>query len=223
MIMRLPKGRAIIAGILILTFAIPLVAYPVMPDRMASHWGASGEVNGYLPKILGLFIVPVISAALTLLFLVIPRIDPLRENIGKFMNAYERFVITILAFLLYVFLLTILWNTGMRFNITQLLSPAFGVLFYACGVLIGKAKRNWFIGIRTPWTLSSDRVWDRTRAIGGKLFRIAGVLALGGVVFPGIAWLLMLGPVLLITGYLVVYSYLEFRSEERSVVPKGQS
>jgi len=212
--MQFSKGRAIIAGILILTFATAVVAYPYLPDQLASHWGASGQVNGYLPKIWGLFIVPAISAALVLLFLLIPRIDPLRKNIAKFMDAFEQFIIVILAFLYYVFLLTILWNTGMRFSLSQVLSPAFGVLFYACGILVGKAKRNWFIGIRTPWTLSSDRVWEKTHAIGGKLFRLAGVLALGGLVLSGIAWLFILGPILLITAYLVVYSYLEYRKEE---------
>jgi uncharacterized membrane protein len=221
--MHLTKGRAIIAGILILTFAVAIVAYPFLPDRFASHWGASGEVNGYLPKVWGLFIVPVISAALTLLFMAIPRIDPLKNNISKFKDAYEQFIIIILAFLLYVSLLTILWNLGIRFNITQLLSPAMGALFYACGILIGKAKRNWFIGIRTPWTLSSDRVWDKTHAIGGRLFRIAGVLALGGIVFPGIAWLFLLGPILVISIYLVVFSYLEFRNEERSGITRAES
>ena len=208
------KGRFIIAGILILTFTSAFVAYPFLPDRLASHWGVSGEVNGYLPKIWGLFVIPVISAALALLFLLIPRIDPLRKNIAKFMDAYEQFVIVILAFLFYVSLLTIFWNLGTKFTITQLLSPAMGALFYACGTLISRAKRNWFIGIRTPWTLSSDRVWDKTHAIGGKLFRIAGVIALGGILLPGIAWLFLLCPVLAVSAYLVVFSCLEYRKEE---------
>jgi len=223
MIMHLPKSRVIIAGILILTFAIAIIAYPFMPDVMASHWGFSGEANGYMPKIWALFLVPVISVGLALLFLLIPRIDPLRKNIEKFMDAYEQFIIVILIFLLYISLLAILWNLRYRFDITQLLSPAFGVLFYACGILISKAKRNWFIGIRTPWTMSSDRVWDKTHAIGGKLFRLAGILALGGVIFPGMAWFLMLAPVLLITGYLVVYSYLEFKKEGEGIVPSPHS
>jgi len=213
LIVHFTRSHAIIAGILILTFAIAITSYPFMPDPMASHWGFSGEVNGYMPRTWALLLVPFISAGLALLFLLIPRIDPLRENIGSFRRAYDLFVIGILLFLLYVSLLVILWNLGIRFNITMLLSPAMGALLYACGILIGKAKRNWFIGIRTPWTLSSDRVWDRTHAIGGKLFRLAGVLAFLGILFPGIAWLLMLGPVLAITGYLVVYSYLEYQKE----------
>jgi uncharacterized membrane protein len=213
LIMHLTRSRVIILGILILTFAVAVIAYPFMPDLMASHWGFSGETNGYLPKIWGLFLVPLISAVLSLLFFAIPRIDPLKENIRMFRADFDRFVMVILLFLLYLQVLVIAWNFGIRFNITQLLSPAMGALFYACGILIGKAKRNWFIGIRTPWTLSSDRVWDKTHAIGGKLFRIAGILAFGGVVFPGIALLVLLGPVLIITGYLVVYSYLEFKKE----------
>ena len=221
--MHLTKNRAIIAGILILTFATAIVAYPYLPDQLASHWGASGQVNGYLPKIWGLFIIPAISAALALLFLLIPRIDPLRKNIAKFMDAFEQFVIIILTFLLYISLVTILWNTGIRFSIGQVLSPGLGAVFYACGILIGKAKRNWFIGIRTPWTLSSDRVWDRTHAIGGKLFRLAGVLALGGLLLPEIAWLFILGPVLLFSAYLVVYSYLEYRREEEEGKPSGSA
>jgi uncharacterized membrane protein len=211
--MHLPPARTIIAGVLVLTFALSIIAYPFMPALMASHWGFSGEVNGYMPRTWGLFLLPVISAGLALLLLLIPRIDPLKENIKKFRTTYDHFIIIFLLFLLYIQALVILWNLGTRFNITQLLSPAFGVLFYACGLLTERAKRNWFIGIRTPWTLSSERVWDRTHAVGGRLFKIAGILAFLGALLPGIVWLLILGPVLIITVYLVVYSYLEYQKE----------
>ena len=209
-----PGSRTIIVGILILTFAIPIIAYPFMPEPMASHWGLSGEANGYLPKFWGLFLVPFISAGLALLFLIIPRIDPLKKNYPQFRPAYDLFVVVILLFLLYLSVLVILWNLGMKFSMTQVLAPAFGALLYTCGVLIGNAKRNWFVGIRTPWTLSSERVWEKTHALGGKLFRAAGLLALLGAVLPGIAWLLFIAPVLLISVYLVVYSYLEYQKEE---------
>ena len=218
--MHLPKNRMIIAGILLLTFAVAFIAYPSMPDPIATHWGLSGKADGYLPRIWGLFLVPLISTGLAFLLLLIPRIDPLKENIERFRETYEYFIAILLLFLLYVSLLVIAWNLGVRFNIAQVLSPAFGVLLYACGVLVGKAKRNWFIGIRTPWTLSSDRVWDRTHAVGGRLFKIAGILALLGALFPGIVWLLILGPVFLISICLVVYSYLEYRKDEGRV-PKA--
>jgi uncharacterized membrane protein len=215
-IMHIPKSRMIIAGILLLTFAISLAAYPSMPVLMATHWGLSGEANGYLPRIWGLFLVPLISAGLTILFLLIPRIDPLKANIAKFRDTFDHFIAIVLLFLLYIQLLAIIWNLGARFNFAQILSPAFGVLLYAIGILVGRARRNWFIGIRTPWTLSSDRVWDRTHALGGRLFRIAGILAFLGAILPGIVWILILGPVLVISISLVVYSYREYRREEAS-------
>jgi uncharacterized membrane protein len=100
-------------------------------------------------------------------------------------NLLERFTVILIGFLFYLYLLMILWNIGMRFQMPQLLAPAFGILFYYAGVLTEKAKRNWFIGIRTPWTLSSEEVWERTHRIGGKLFKIAGVITLLGIVLPG--------------------------------------
>jgi uncharacterized membrane protein len=211
---------AIITGILLVTFVLSLAAYPYLPDRIVSHWGISGEPDGSLPKAWGLFIVPLISAGIALLLLAIPRIDPLRANIAKFRPTYEHFIAVFLLYLLYIQLLVILWNFGVRFNFSQVLSPAFGALFYAIGILVGRAKQNWFIGIRTPWTLSSEEVWDRTHTLGGKLFRIAGVLALLGTLAPPVlAFLFILGPILVISVYLVVFSYLEYRKEEAAPRP----
>jgi uncharacterized membrane protein len=216
--MHLRKSMLVIAGILVLTFAVSLIAWPSLPERMASHWGFSGEADGYLPKLWGLFLVPLLSAALALLFLVIPRIDPLRANIAEFRGAYDRFIIVFLLFLLYVQSFIILWNEGIRASIGQALPPAFGALFYEIGVLVGQAKPNWFIGIRTPWTLSSQKVWERTHALGGRLFRIAGVITLLGVLLPALAFLFILAPVLLVSVCLVVYSYREYRREETSAI-----
>jgi len=212
----LTRTTAIIAGILALTFAITIIAYPYMPDRIASHWGTSGEVNGYLSKFWGLFLVPLLSAGMTLLFLLIPRIDPLRANIREFRAVYDGFVIVFLLFLLYMQVFILLWNAGVRVSIAQTLSPALGVLYYACGILIGKAKMNWFIGIRTPWTLSSETVWAKTHALGGRLFRLAGIVALLGILFPAFSIFFILVPVLVASVYLVVFSYREYRREEMS-------
>ncbi|MCD6528067.1 SdpI family protein [bacterium] len=102
--------------------------------------------------------------------MIIPKIDPLKKNLEKFRNYFERFFILLFLFLFYLYLLTIFWNLGLRFYIGQAMIPALAILFYYCGVLLEKAKRNWFIGIRTPWTLSSDEVWDKTHQLGGRLF-----------------------------------------------------
>jgi uncharacterized membrane protein len=86
-----------------------------------------------------------------------------------------------------------------------------GLLFFYSGILYENAKRNWFIGIRTPWTLSNDIVWDKTHKIGGKLFKIAGVVAIFGIFFQKYALLFILVPVILITAYTIIYSYFEYQ------------
>jgi uncharacterized membrane protein len=113
----------------------------------------------------------------------IPRIDLLKVNIERFKRFYYGFVIILLLFLFYLYLLTILWNLEIGFSTMQLLVPALAVLFYCCGILVEKAKRDWFIGIRTPWTLSSEAVWNKTHRIGRNLFKAASVVVLLGRVF----------------------------------------
>ena len=207
------KSETIISVIILLSFVVGIYFYPQMPEKMASHWNAQGQVDGYMSKFWGLFLMPLISAGLFLLFITIPKIDPLKHNIEKFRKYYDGFVVLIIVFLFYLYLLTIFWNIGIRFSMTQLLAPAFGILFYYCGILTENAKRNWFIGIRTPWTLSNDAVWDKTHKIGGKLFKAAGVIAFVGIFFQNYALFFVLVPVILVAAYTTIYSYIEYQKE----------
>ena len=196
-----------------LSFLIGIYLYPSMPEEMASHWNAQGEVNDYLPKFWGLFLMPIMSLGLFLLFLVVPKIDPLKTNIEKFRKYFDGFIVLMLGFLFYVYVLTIFWNLGIRFNMGQLLMPAMAVLFYYCGILIENAKRNWFIGIKTPWTLSNENVWNKTHKLGGKLFKILGVIALLGIMSGKYALFFILCPIIFASIYLVVYSYFAYQKE----------
>jgi len=205
------ESRIFILGMILISLIIGISFYPQMPEKMAFHWNLEGHVDRYVSKFWGLFFEPFISIGLFLLFLVIPKIDPLRQNIEKFRKYYDGFVVLVIAFLFYLYLLTIFWNIDIRFSMIQFLAPAFGILFYGCGILTENAKRNWFIGIRTPWTLSSEKVWEKTHRIGGKLFKVAGVVALFGVFFQSYALFFILIPVILVAAYTVVYSYLEYQ------------
>lgn len=206
------KRQWAIFSLILISFAIAAYFYPWMPARMAFHWNIHGDADGYMPKALALFLMPGISLVLFGLFLVIPRIDPLRENIKKFKDYFDMFIAVIILFLFYLYLLTILWNLGARFNMGQMLMPAFGLLIYCCGILLQNTKRNWFIGIRTPWTLSSEEVWEKTHMLGGRLFKIAGVLAFLGVFLPQYALYFVLVPLLSFTVFLLVYSYVKYRA-----------
>jgi len=205
------NGEIAVLLLVIISFIIGIYLYPQMPASMASHWNAQGIVDGYMSKFWGLFLMPIISFALFLLFLAIPRIDPLKKNIQKFRKYFDIFIIIIIAFLLYLYLLTIFWSLGFMFSMILMLSPAFAILFYYAGILTENAKRNWFIGIRTPWTMSSDKVWDKTHKLGGLLFKLCGIIALFGMLLPDYALLFVIIPAVVLVVYTVVYSYFEYK------------
>ncbi|NQU83688.1 MAG: SdpI family protein [Parcubacteria group bacterium] len=209
--MKIKTPYLIILLIIILSFAIGGILYPHMPEQVASHWNAQGEVNDYVPKILGLFLMPTISIIIFLLLLFIPKIDPLKKNVEKFRKHFDNFIILIIVFLFYIHLLTLLWNLNYKFDMTQAMMPALGILFFYIGVMIQHAKRNWFIGIRTPWTLSSDTVWNKTHKIGGKMFKVSGIVVMIGILFPQWAFYFILIPVMTTTVYTILYSYFEFK------------
>ncbi|MBL7142556.1 MAG: SdpI family protein [Candidatus Pacebacteria bacterium] len=207
------QTKIIIFLIIILSFAVAFYFYPQMPERAASHWNEKGQVDGYISKFWAAFLMPIISLLVALLFLFIPKIDPFKENIKKFKGYFDGFIIILLLFLLYIYLLTIFWNLGFRFNMTYLMIPSLAVLLYYAGILVEKAKRNWFIGIRTPWTLSSEQVWDKTHKIGGRLFKISAVIALLGIFFVEYAFYFVMIPVICFVVFVFFYSYFEYQKE----------
>ena len=213
MTMKTKNIQILIIGLILVSFLIGAYLYPYMPEKMASHWDANGSVDGYMPKLWGLFLLPVISAVLFLVFMLIPKIDPHKGNIEKFRGHFDVFILLLFVFLFYVHMLTMLWNLSYRFNIIQLLAPAFGLIIYYAGIMMENAKQNWFIGVRTPWTLSSEVVWDKTNKLAGKLFKVAGVLAAMGVIFPKYAIFLIMVPVILAAVYPIIYSYQKYQQE----------
>ena len=204
--------------LIMVTTAFSLAAYPHLPDLMASHWGANDQVNGYLPRFWSAFLTPLISLGMLVLFLLIPNIDPMKVNIAKFRETFNAFIVAIILFLVYLHFLTILWNLGYQnFQMSTAILPALGLIMIVAGLMMRKARRNFFIGIRTPWTLSNDRVWDETHRLGAVLFIISGALAFVGVFFRGAtAFWLILGSLLASTIFLVIYSYVLYQQETKS-------
>ena len=210
----------LIVGLVLVLLAVVFSAavYDRLPDRMASHWGVNDQVNGTTSRFWGAFLMPVIALAMLGLFLLIPAIDPLKANIATFRPIFNAFIVAILAFLTYLHVLTVLWNLGYQgFRMSMAVVPGIGLIFILAGLLMRSAKRNFFIGIRTPWTLSSDRVWAQTHRLGSLLFVLCGVIAMLAIFAPGpIAFSLVIVPILVVSLALVVYSYLLYRRETQS-------
>jgi uncharacterized membrane protein len=200
---------AILAGIML---------WNQLPDPMASHWNVNDEVDGYMSRFWGVSMMPLILIVLFLLFLLIPNIDPLKANIAQVRETFNLFITFIIGFMVYVHALTLSWNLGYtNLGIGKAMLPAMGLLFFIIGSMLRKAKRNWFIGIRTPWTLSSDTVWNEIHRIGGILFMVAGVIAVIGGFFGGmVAFWSILVPVLGTTIFLIVYSYVLYQKEVKA-------
>ncbi len=203
-----------VVAIVLLSFLLSLYLYPQLPEKMATHWDEHGRVNGYSSKFWGAFLLPFTLVFLALLLLFIPHIDPLRHNIEEFRDYYEGFLIVFFLFMLSIHIQVLLWNLGVKINPLYPMSIGGGFLFYYIGIMLEKARRNWFIGIRTPWTLSSDEVWDKTHKLGAYVFKLAGILAFLGILVPSFAIYLILVPILGGSLYLILFSYLEYKKEE---------
>ena len=212
------RTTTIIVLLLILgAVAAGLLLWNQLPDQMASHWNINDEVDGYMPKFWGVFLMPLISLGLFLLFLVIPNIDPNKANIAEFRESFNLFIVFFVVFMLYIHTLTLAWSLGYTgLKLSTALLPAMGLLFLFIGSMLRKAKRNFFIGIRTPWTLSSDTVWAKTHQLGAILFMVSGVLAIIGSFFGGVTafWMLFV-PLIGSTLFLVIYSYVLYQRETK--------
>ena len=205
-------------ALILLAVVFSVTVYSRLPDRMASHWGFNDEVNGTISRFWGAFLMPIMALAMLGLFLLIPGIDPLKANIAAFRPLFNGFITALMVFMVYVHVLTILWNLGYQgFHMSTALLPGLGLTFIFAGLMMRQARRNFFIGIRTPWTLSSDRVWAQTHRVGGVLFVICGIIALFGALFPGTtAFALVLVPLLAVTAFLIPYSYWLYQQEIHS-------
>jgi len=141
------------------TLLIGLYYYPQLPDTMIGHWDASGRADGTMSRFWGVVMLPLVMLAITTIFWVIPRADPLKANIHAFRPQYNIFLLLLLVLFAAVQVAVLAINLGARFNIVVAIMPAVGALFFYVGMLLPRTKRNWAVGIRTPWTMSSDAVW----------------------------------------------------------------
>jgi len=190
--------------------------YANFPDKIASHWNFQGQADGYTGRAFGAFFFPGLIAAIYLMFLFIPYFDPKRDRYQEFSSAYHSIKTVLVAFMALIYLATGLFNLGYNINIGIVTAAAVGVLFIIMGQYLSQLKHNWFIGIRTPWTLSSETVWDKTHKVGGWLFTIMGVVM---IIIPFLPE--TIGLIVFIAGLAAVvlgsfgYSYWLFLQERR--------
>ncbi len=209
------KADFICIGAVLTHFALVAIFYADLPDPVPSHWNAVGEVDGYTPKPWGAWLFPLITLGVFLLFKVIPWISPHGFRMETFMNVVDILKLTTVLFMLVVGVTTILAARGAQFDPGKIVVPGVGVLLLVIGNYMGKLRKNFFIGIRTPWTLASDEVWARTHRLGGWMFVLAGLfMVVSGLTGWSSRTGLILAVVLVAAFVPVVYSFIIYRRIE---------
>lgn len=202
-------------GIVGLTAILSVVAAPQLPDQMAIHFDAGSQPDSFVAKPLGLAFAPLLAAGLVVLFRILPAIDPLGKNFADFQRYYDLIAVEAVGVVAYVHVLIVLWNLGYRFDVTQAIVPVLAVTYYVAGLVIENASQNWFVGIRTPWTLSDEAVWNETHRRSGILFKLAGLVTLLAIPFPEYFVLLAIGPIAVAALVPTVYSFVLYRRLHR--------
>ena len=201
--------------IVLACFITGTIVYPNLPAVLISHWDAAGRANGTMGKFWGVFLLPLMMLVFVGLWALLPRIDPIARGFKGFRYVYDFFWFLIISFLAYVYALSLGINLGWRVNMSTAIIPALAILMFCLGALMPYLKRNWFVGIRTPWTISSDTVWNKTHKLGSRLFEIAGILILAGAfTSPRISLWFILVPIIAAAFISIVYSYIFFKREK---------
>ncbi|MCD6482940.1 MAG: SdpI family protein [Candidatus Aenigmarchaeota archaeon] len=206
--------RAMHIATLMLLFLLGLLIFCSNKDSIPIHWNINGEPDRYSGKLEGSFLMPLTTLFLYTVLIAVPRIDPLRENIKKFRKDYGVFIEIFMLLMVSIQALIALWVYDIQVRINALMSIWVFVLFAYLSSFLKKTKRNWFIGIRTPWTISDDLVWKKTHQLGSKLFLILAFISLG-MAFNNYFIYVLLIATLIVTVYLFAFSYIEFEKNKK--------
>ena len=191
--------------------------YAHFPDRVPTHWNFRGEVDGWSGRAQGAFIIPAMLIVMYVLFVFLPMLDPKKERYTQFLKTYNVFRNLILLVLILVYFIASFNGLGYNIPVQYTVPVIIGLLFVVLGNYMGKLKRNWFIGIRTPWTMSSEEVWNKTHRVGGYFFIVAG---LGIMISPHLsqAWGLavFIATIALMVFGTFIYSYILYLKEKKN-------
>jgi len=211
------KSEAPALIVLLAGFLLGFYFWRNFPAQVPTHWDISGQVNGYSSAAFAAFFLPCLNLGLYLLFLVLPYLDPKKGRYADFVGPYHGFKDLLSAFLLVVFALIGANGLGYQVPVHFWLPLLLGLFFIVLGNIMSKVKMNWFFGIRTPWTLSSETVWDKTHRLSAPVFSIAGLLIAATILAPWVGQIILFSLAIIIIAIgLPLYSYILYWQEERA-------
>jgi len=164
--------------VIVITWVVAFIYEPRLPEQIPTHWNIHGEVDGYTSKPWGVFMLPIISTLMSLLLMVLPKISPKGFKLDTARKVYDIIVLVMAVFMLAVMVLSFEAGINGEIDMNQWILAATGLLFVVIGNYLAKVPKNFFMGIRTPWTLASDEVWYKTHRLASWTFVIAGLMVI---------------------------------------------
>ena len=210
------KNKKILVSVLVvivITWVVAFIYEAKLPEQIPTHWNIHGEVDGYTAKPWGVYMLPLISTAMSLLLLVLPKISPKGFKLDTARKVYDIIVLVMAVFMLGIMVLTFEAGLNSEIDMNQWILAAIGVLFVVVGNYLAKVPKNFFMGIRTPWTLASDEVWYKTHRVASWAFVIAGLsVILCAFLQASVTWaigLLIAATVIPLVYSLIIYKKIE--------------
>lgn len=204
--------------IIALMFAIAFYVEPMLQTNdkgeIISHWNFAGKTDGWMSKSVVLYLIPLLTLVLYMGLLLIPRIEVYQKNLEDFAQQFWGFKVILVFVMGVIYVASILPSLGYWRSVdpTIIIVAAVSMLFFYVGYMLNFTKRNYFIGITSPWTLADEKVWERTNRLGAKLFWVCGALALVSLISPSDLrlWIVLL-PIVVATIVVYVYSLVDYR------------
>ena len=197
----------ILTSIVCLLPIIPgLVFYDRLPDQLIIHWNAAGQPDGYAPKDLVVFGMPLLLCGLNLFLQFVLRTDPKINNASVMLVTFSKWIIPVISII--VLSITLLAGLGMDVPVNVVLPIFIGMLFVVIGNYLPKSKQSYTVGIRLPWTLNSEENWNRTHRVAGYLWMIGGIIiVLSAFLLSAWTFAVLLATTLVIVGIPFAYSH----------------
>lgn len=189
---------------------------PSLPDMMPMHWNIRGEVDNYMPKNAAVWYMPILTVIILAVFRFIPLLDPKKDKYKLFKEEWEIIQTAFIGFFGYMQFLTIYISLNPETKMMPLMFIGLGILFALLGNYMSKIRQNYFIGVRTPWTLSSEENWNKTHRFASWSFVAAGIITLIEAFFMWNAPVIVFGSIILGSLSPVIYSYMLFRKSNNS-------
>ena len=167
---------AIAIALVLIAWGASAAVYPRLPEKVPTHWNIRGEIDGFGSKQWAAFLSPAIMVALLVLFPLLPWLSPKSFEVDRFRDTYAWIVLLLMALLAYIHAITLWAAFDRRVDVGRALMAGICLVLALVGNVLGKVRRNFWVGVRTPWTLASERVWIDTHRLAARLMAAAGVL-----------------------------------------------